>query len=253
MQKRAIRPGFHDKMVSGNSYKDWLDLTKYVHDVLNLSGYPISGDCCIAPPSSTDVGKVLTIGSDGKIALAIVSGVSGTITAVNLGTTTATYQQIQVVGGTNFNLPLATTALAGLLSPTDKVKLNTLTGTNTGDVTVTDSGSIDFTLTGQNITATVSGASTATIGQIPSSNGIGGFTWGTLISKEKLDYIDPTALNTVPNLTAVPADPTKVKFYVNGVLDRGITSDALGVVTVNSGTLGYNIDITDEVTANYFV
>ncbi len=41
------------------------------------------------------------------------------------------------------------------MSPGDKVKLNAITGTNTGDVSVTDSATIDFTLTGQNVTGSV--------------------------------------------------------------------------------------------------
>jgi len=126
MIKRGIRPGFHDKLISGKSYTDWLDLTKYVHDVINANGYPVFNDCCIAAPSVSDVGKVLTIGADGKIALATVSGVGSSVSGVSLGTTTATTQQIVVSGATNFLLPSATTTLAGLMSAADKVKVNSL-------------------------------------------------------------------------------------------------------------------------------
>ncbi len=136
MQKRAIRPGFHDKMVSGNSYKDWLDLTKYVHDVLNTNGYPISGDCCIAPPSSTDVGKVLTIGTDGKIALATVSGVGGAINSIALGTITTSTIQVVVIGGVNFNLPSATSTTAGLMT---SVQFNQLASLVTNGLNSTNS------------------------------------------------------------------------------------------------------------------
>ena len=161
MIKRGIRPGFHDKLISGKSYTEWLDLTKYVHDVINANGYPVFNDCCIAAPSLTDVGKVLTIGEDGKIAIATVAGVGGSVNAVNLGTATATYQQIQVVGGTNFNLPLGTSALAGLLSPAQFNKLSFLTVTQSVDLDTIESnvGNL-ITLSGVSANATTLGTFT---------------------------------------------------------------------------------------------
>lgn len=76
-----------------------------------------------------------------------VTNLGQTVSAVNIGITSDT--------GTDVVLPLVTTTLAGLMSPGDKVKLNGITGTNTGDVSVTDSATIDFTLAGQNVTGSV--------------------------------------------------------------------------------------------------
>lgn len=251
IKKLRITPGSTFEAKSGQvppgvSALDMIDEGFYA-----LTGLRLPLSCCATTLPTN--GQALTWDSvNNKLTFTTLSG-GGAGTNISLGTITSTVIPLVSSTGTGVILPSATTTLAGLMSAADKVKVNSLIGTNSGDVTVTDSNSIDFTLTGQNITAIVSGASTATIGQIPASNGTGGFTWVTLISKERLDYIDPTALNTVPNLTAIPADSTKVKFYVNGVLVRGITCNALGVVTVNFTTLGYNVDITDEVTANYFV
>ncbi len=76
-----------------------------------------------------------------------VTNLNQTVSAVNIGITSDT--------GTDVVLPLVTTTLAGLMSPGDKVKLNGITGTNTGDVSVTDSATIDFTLAGQNVSGSV--------------------------------------------------------------------------------------------------
>ena len=58
--------------------------------------------------------------------------------------------------------------------------LNSLSGTAHVPVTTVDSGTIDFTQSGvdnQTVTATLVGATTATVGQVPTSDGSGGITW----------------------------------------------------------------------------
>lgn len=74
-------------------------------------------------------------------------------------------------------------------------------------------------------------------------------------SSVELEQLTVTAQNVVSNLSNAPGDPTKILFYVNGVNvfpGAGLSSDAAGVITVNSGLLGYNIETTDSVVAYYF-
>jgi hypothetical protein len=84
-------------------------------------------------------------------------------------------------GGTDAVIPLATGTNAGLLSPTNNIKLGDITVTQPVDldaieaqshppVTVTDDASIDLTLVGQNITAVLS-RNGATTGQVLKWNG----------------------------------------------------------------------------------
>jgi hypothetical protein len=64
--------------------------------------------------------------------------------------------------------------------------------------------------------------------------------------------LTPSATNTIPNLTLLPLTPAKVKIFVNGLLEStGISVSALGVFTVNAGTLGYSIETTDVIQAVY--
>lgn len=105
---------------------------------------------------------------------------SGGISNLALGTLTTLTVPVTNSSGTGFTIPQATITTAGVVSNTDQIKLNNLSGTNTGDVTVTDSGSIDFTLTGQNITAVIPGITAATVGQLPSKGAGDTIVWTTL-------------------------------------------------------------------------
>jgi hypothetical protein len=125
MQNYGIKPGVYEKLYNGKSFPNFLDLKKFVSDVLNEEGYPVFTDCCIDAPKSSDIGKVLTIGANGIVATT-VAGVGGSVNGVSLGTLTSTGIQIVVTGGTNFNLPLATNSTAGLISGTLQQFLNTL-------------------------------------------------------------------------------------------------------------------------------
>lgn len=74
MNRYGIKPGFWDKLIPKKSYPGYLDVNKVVVDELANNAYPVWDDCCITPPATGDIGKVLTIGANG-IVLATVSGV----------------------------------------------------------------------------------------------------------------------------------------------------------------------------------
>lgn len=75
--------------------------------------------------------------------------------------------------GTDASLPLANGTNAGLASPTMFTNSHV-------PVTVTDSGSVDFTLTGQDVTAKISGITAAMDGQVPAKGAGDTLVWTTL-------------------------------------------------------------------------
>lgn len=78
--------------------------------------------------------------------------------------------------GNSATIPLATpiagTNLAGLLSPADKTKLETISGTNSGDITLVNSpGTYDYiTISGQGITLAQINLTTDVTGTLPIAN-----------------------------------------------------------------------------------
>lgn len=69
---------------------------------------------------------------------------------------------------------------------------------------------------------------------------------------DKYDKLTPTAVNTVPNMSAAPLNSAEVVFYVNGLLESaGISCNGSGVITVVPATLGYSIETTDTVQVIY--
>ncbi len=77
------------------------------------------------------------------------TGPQGPNSATNLSfTRTATAVTVESSTGTNAVLPVADATNAGVLSSADKVKLNAITGTNTGDQTITLTGDVTGSGTG---------------------------------------------------------------------------------------------------------
>jgi len=74
-------------------------------------------------------------------------------------TTAASTVTVNSDTGTDAIIPAATTSQAGVMTATDKTNLNSVVANSHVPVTVTDGSKIDFTLTGQNITATILPAS----------------------------------------------------------------------------------------------
>lgn len=74
--------------------------------------------------------------------------------------------------------------------------------------------------------------------------------------QEVIDSLTPSATNTIPDLSQTPFDDTKVKFFVNGVLEYlGLITASGTTVTVDPGynaAYGADIEVTDTVTAIYF-
>jgi hypothetical protein len=248
--------------------------------------YPIWGDCCIAAPSASEIGKVLTVGANGIVLSTLAGGGIGTNIS---GIPSPTGIQLTSSTGSPYTVPLATTVNSGLLSPSEKVLLTSLSTSGLSSTnSITGNGLVatpfklvnDLATPGNNFYYGTDASGVKGYYVLPSGGGINSLLTGfasstgtitatdsiltsiqkltgnlaaiTPATKEKLDYLTPTGTSAVPNLTAVPSDSTKVMFYVNGLLERGITSNASGVVTVNVGTLGYNVDSTDLITAHYF-
>lgn len=86
--------------------------------------------------------------------------VSNVTTNLSVGTKTVTTLDVNSSDGTNATLPQATITEAGLLSASDKVKINSTSNTNTGDQTITLTGSITGSGTGSFATTITNNAVT---------------------------------------------------------------------------------------------
>ena len=203
---------------------------------------------------SADANNLITAGTDGGLLLPLdASGFTG-----NLATTDDTLQEV----ADKFD---------AYASPTLVV---TTDGNSTG---VTHSGTEDHTVDLVLLSTDANNAlSSGTDGGLLLPLDASGFTGNlattddtlqevadkfdafSIASLERIEHVTPTGTNTLPNLSEAPSDPTKVKFYVNGVLDYAgeISSDAAGVVTV-AGTFNttyeFDIETTDTVSYIYFV
>lgn len=99
------------------------------------------------------VGDGVTITGDGTTGnpfVAVGGGGGGAVDSVNSQTGVVVLDADDISD---------TTTVHKFVTATDLTKLSNLSGTNTGDVSVTDSSEIDFTLTGQNITASLKSSS----------------------------------------------------------------------------------------------
>lgn len=114
------------------------------------------------------------------------------------------------------------------------------------DLQVSNTGSASFTMYGVTITA----GGNATMYW-------NGTAWGPDVSPTQagptLVNLTPTAQNTIPNVGTAPRAGTPQEFFVNGILvPSGITMSALGAITYTAATVGYNIEVTDQLTVVYY-
>lgn len=96
--------------------------------------------------------------------------------------------------GTDASLPLVNGTNAGLASPTMFTNSHV-------PVTVTDSGSIDFTLTGQDVTAKISGITVAMDGQVPAKGAGDTLVWTTLSGGSPANLALGSATTTTQTIT----------------------------------------------------
>lgn len=96
--------------------------------------------------------------------------------------------------GTDASLPLVNGTNAGLASPTMFTNSHV-------PVTVTDSNSIDFTLTGQDVTAKISGITVAMDGQVPAKGAGDTLVWTTLSGGSPANLALGSATTTTQAIT----------------------------------------------------
>lgn len=108
-----------------------------------------------------------------------VDGVTDSVTLPSGGGANLSYTASPTGGavisdsGTDATVPLVNGTNAGLATPT-------MFNNSHAPVTVADSGSVDFTLTGQDVTAKISGITVAMDGQVPTKGAGDSIVWATL-------------------------------------------------------------------------
>jgi len=114
-------------------------------------------------PTTTGTKHMLTVDGAGLVSHeAIPSGGGGGTTNLALGTATTTTQPITNSNGTGFTLPASTTSVAGLLSATDKTKLDGIaSGANNYSLPVATSSVLGGVKQGSGITIDGSGVISA--------------------------------------------------------------------------------------------
>lgn len=256
IKKLRITPGSTFEARSGQippgiSALDMVDEGFYA-----LTGLRLPLSCCATTLPTN--GQALTWdATNKKLVFTALSG-GGAGTNITLGTITSTVIPLVSSTGTGVNLPLGTSTLAGLLSPVQFNKLSFLTVTQAVDLDTLEAnvGNL-ITLSGVSANATNLGTFTGTTITDNSTIKVAlqALETAVEVATNKTDnyfQVNPTGVNTVANITPVPVTASKVQISINGLIEKtGITVNASGVVTVNSGLLGYSIDTTDTIEFQY--
>lgn len=245
----------------------------YVGNASNVAtGVSMSGDATITNTGVVTVDKVdntqvvATGASDGQVlkwsntnsrwepSTDNIGGAGST--DLSIMNRTSTTLDVASSSGIDATIPAATTSLAGLLTATDATKLSHITVTQSVDldaieaashspVTVTDNSFIDFTLTGQNVTAALA-QNGATTNQVIKWNGS---AWApandagtTYTAGTGIDVTGTVITNTAPDQTVtlnqagiISVTGTYPNFTIQGSEVDGSTTNE-GSLFVSAGT-----------------
>jgi hypothetical protein len=162
------------------------------------------------------------------------------VTDLSVTNITGTTLDIASSTGTDATVPAATNTTAGLLTATRFVEIDTLVSRSHFPVSVTDGASIDFTLTGQNITGIVKPNS---IGATElSSTGVGANTYGSSSSVPQITVDADGRITSATNVSIVTGDGSVTNEGVLGVAAGTPTSS---VITSNtSGATGVTVSVS---------
>ena len=198
------------------------------------------------------------VATAGVISTATLTTASGSFTQLNatvtgtnigIGTVTSTTVPLTSSTGTGVNLPVATPSLAGLQSAADKSKLDgiSVTGTNTGDQTITLTGGVTGSGTGSfaatvvtnaNLTGPVTSignATTITAGAVTTSM-MANMAANTLMGNNTGSAAAPVAMTKAQTLTLLNANRSQENFELSGDSLRGAVIMHLANTPV-SGTI----------------
>ncbi len=209
-----------------------LDIKGVIYKGFNENGQGIGGDYSNLPPNA------LVPRAYVDDAVSTVSGGGGP-TNLSLGAITGTTIEVLSSTGTDINLPAVTTTNAGLMSATDKVKINALPSTVDGSETKVQAGT----------NVTVSGTGTIGSPYVINANGSGGATdlsLGThngttldVLSSTGTDVTLPAATTTLAGLMSAT---DKVKLDSAPTTDTNLANTNLVQTTARTYTFtGQNL------------
>src|ERR1035437_6841726 len=158
-------------------------------------------------------------------------------TDLSVGTTTFTTLDVNSSTGNAVTLPAATTGAAGLMTVAEVTKLAAITGTNTGDQTLTIAGTTSPTiaLSGSN-TATFAGSTGITLGQAA----------GTITITATDNSITNEGLLSVTGTSSAPLihSNTSGSADIGLVAGTGISISTTGTaITLNTTGVGTNYKV----------
>lgn len=229
IKETYMQPGTYVEVARGK-IKNRKSLERLIRDTLRECGYPCltCNEGCSEPDLCVTLAEAgCSAGGGGPVTTTNVisyNGATNTLTSTVNGVAasvpiTFTSGQITTAGPITIG---ATTFPTGSTVQSILVALAALAHV---PVTVVDSATIDFTASGvdnQTITADLVGASTATAGQVPQSDGAGGITWGTISG----------GAGHVP---ATVVDSPSINFTASGVDNQTLTGIISGSDTATNG------------------
>lgn len=109
-------------------------------------------------------------------------------------------------------------SFSGLTATSVQDALDELAQDAHAPATVSDGSTVDLAIIGQDITAELTGSSTATAGQAPLSDGAGGITWAAVLQNiTREDFTNQTGASVTTSGT-LPAAAARIQVFRNGLL-----------------------------------
>ena len=258
------------QVLAWNSLKKIYEPTTIIGGgVTNLSGTPTSIDIVIANSAGTGytipLANVVNSGLLSPVLFTFINNLNTigffstqSITGNGLSATPFKLLNDSAAPGNSFYYGTNASGIKGwyVLSTGSFVGLSgEATSGTTGSLTVLDNTAvINKVLTGINVVTQASVVATDSIVQAVGKLQATKVSIADVSTSFQLIQLIPTATNVLPTLSPLPINNLEVIISVNGirVYNNEISVSNLGVFTVNSINLGYNLDITDTVTCIYF-
>jgi hypothetical protein len=192
--------------------------------------------------SGTGGTRTITSSTGTNTSITYTAADLGALTTINLGyTAAASNGTVTNSGGTNAVIPAATTSLAGLLTSTDKTKLDGIaTGATANTGTVTSVSALTLGTTGTDLSSTVANNTTTPVItlNVPTASAT---NRGVLSSADWTTFNNKAAVNQTMHVgtTALAINRASAAQTLTGVsIDGNAATVTNGVYTVGNQTIG---------------